>query len=106
MGLGGFYYYLDLVFYHLEIPFFLRPQEIIWSTGEMLGIYLMAGFIANRANDKGGKYMGMFTFTFAYPWLLDLLLEPGYDFYNPVVLWYGIGLAGVLIWLVFYYIGY
>ncbi len=38
---------------------------IIWSAGEILVFPLLAGFIANRADDSNrGKYMGMFSFSF------------------------------------------
>ncbi len=69
----------------------------------MLVFPFMAGFISNRANDNNrGKYMGLFTFTFA----LALVIGPAlgtwiYETYNPIILWNGIGFMGVLIWFGF-----
>ena len=87
MGLGGFL----LLFGFSLLPFgdtflFAAGTVIIWSTGEMLVFPFMAGFISNRANNNNrGKYMGMFTFTFA----LALVIGPAlgtwiYDTYSPL----------------------
>ncbi len=104
MGLGGFLLLLGFALLPFGNSFlFAAITVVVWSTGEMLVFPFMAGFISNRANDNNrGKYMGMFTFTFA----LALVIGPAlgtwiYDTHSPVMLWYGIGFAGALIWLGF-----
>lgn len=104
MGLGGFLLLFGFGMLSFGNTFlFAAATVVVWSIGEMLVFPFMAGFISNRANDNNrGKYMGMFTFTFA----LALVIGPAlgtwiYDFLGPVFLWYGIGLAGVFIWLGF-----
>jgi len=104
MGIGGFL----LLFGFGLLPagntfLFAAVTVIIWSTGEMLVFPFLTGFISSRANDSNrGKYMGLYTFTFA----LALVIGPAlgtwiYDTYSPVFLFYGIGLTGFLIWLGF-----
>ena len=104
MGLGGFLLLLGFALLPFGNSFlFAAATVIVWSTGEMLVFPFLAGFISNRANDNNrGKYMGMFTFTFA----LALVIGPAlgtwiYDTYSPVYLWYGIGFTGALIWFGF-----
>jgi MFS family permease len=104
MGLGGFLLLFGFSLLPLGNTFlFAAVTVVIWSTGEMLVFPFMAGFVSNRATDRNrGKYMGMFTFTFA----LSLVIGPAlgtwvYDTYSPLILWYGIGLAGAFIWLGF-----
>lgn len=104
MGLGGFL----LLFGFALLPFgnsllYAAFTVIVWTSGEMLVFPFMAGFVSNRANDRNrGKYMGMFTFNFA----LALVISPAlgtwiYDSFDPVFLWYGIGILGVVIWFGF-----
>jgi MFS family permease len=104
MGLGGFLLLFGFSLLPLGSTFlFAAVSVVVWTTGEMFVFPFMAGFISNRANDNNrGKYMGMFTFTFA----LALVIGPAlgtwiYDTYSPTFLWYGVGLTGVLIWLGF-----
>lgn len=104
MGLGGFLLLFGFSLLPLGGTFlFAAASVMVWSTGEMLVFPFMAGFISNRANDNNrGKYMGMFTFTFA----LALVIGPAlgtwiYDTYSPIYLWYGIGALSVLIWFGF-----
>ena len=104
MGLGGFLLLFGFSLLPLGNTFlFAAASVVVWSTGEMLVFPFMAGFISNRANDNNrGKYMGMFTFTFA----LALVIGPAlgtwiYDTHSPIMLWYGIWFAGVLIWFGF-----
>jgi len=104
MGLGGFLLLLGFALLPFGNSFlFAAATVVVWSTGEILVFPFMAGFISNRANDNNrGKYMGMFTFTFA----LALVIGPAfgtwiYDSYSPILLWYGIGFTGILIWLGF-----
>jgi len=107
MGFGGFL----LLFGFGLLPagdtfLFAVVTVVIWSTGEMLVFPFMTGFISSRANDSNrGKYMGLYTFTFA----LALVVGPAlgtwiYDTYSPVFLFYGIGLTGFLIWLGFVFL--
>jgi MFS family permease len=104
MGLGGFLLLLGFALLPFGDSFlFAAVTVVVWSTGEMLVFPFMAGFISNRANDNNrGKYMGMFSFTFA----LALVIGPAlgtwiYDSYSPILLWYGIGFTGAIIWLGF-----
>ncbi len=104
MGLGGFLLLLGFALLPFGNSFlFAAATVVVWSTGEMLVFPFMAGFISNRANDNNrGKYMGLFTFTFA----LALVIGPAlgtwiYETYNPIILWNGIGFMGVLIWFGF-----
>ena len=107
MGLGGF---LLLFGFGLlpagETFLFAAVTVIIWSIGEMLVFPFMTGFISSRANDTNrGKYMGLYTFTFA----LALVIGPAlgtwiYDTYSPMFLFYGIGLTGFLIWFGFVFL--
>jgi len=62
---------------------------VIWTIGEMLVFPLAGGYIANRANDSNrGKYMGLFTFTFA----LSISFGPAaggivYQYFGPDFVW-------------------
>ncbi|MBN2410041.1 MFS transporter [candidate division KSB1 bacterium] len=72
---------------------------VLWTIGEMLVFPLVAAFIANLAHESNqGKYMGMFSFTFS----IALVIGPGlgawvYDHFGPVILWYGIGVTGLIV---------
>ena len=79
---------------------------IIWSIGEMLVFPLVAGFIANRATDQNrGKYMGLFTFSFALSFVLGPIAGSWvYDHLGADILWYISGLVGLLVFGGFYLI--
>lgn len=72
---------------------------IIWTFGEMLVFPNLSGFIANRASDLNrGKYMGMFTFTFALAFVTAPALGTAvYSAYGSKMLWLGCGGVGLLI---------
>jgi len=107
MGLGGFLLLFGFGLLPLGNTFlFAAATVVIWSMGEMLVFPFITGFIASRANASNrGKYMGLYTFTFA----LALVIGPAlgtwiYDMHSPVFLFYGIGLSGFLIWLGFVFL--
>jgi len=72
---------------------------VLWTTGEMLLFPLIATFTAGRAHESNqGKYMGLFSFTFS----LAMVFGPGlgawvYDYFSPVILWYSVGIAGLIV---------
>lgn len=76
---------------------------VIWTLGEILVFPLMGGFVANRAGDTNrGKYMGMFSFTFA----LSFVIGPSlgaiiYDQFGPQTLWFAFGVTGIIVALGF-----
>ena len=76
---------------------------MIWTFGEMLIFPLSAAFVANRASDSNrGKYMGMYVFAYS----IALVIGPSlgswtYKHYGADILWYCIGIAGVLVWFGF-----
>jgi len=107
MGLGGFLLLFGFGLLPLGNTFlFAAATVVIWSMGEMLVFPFITGFIASRANASNrGKYMGLYTFTFA----LALVIGPAlgtwiYDMHSPMFLFYGIGLTGFLIWLGFVFL--
>ena len=69
----------------------------IFTWGEMLVFPIMTGFIANRASDQTrGRYMGLYTFTFALCYVLGPLGGTWiYENYGTDLLWYGIGVMSV-----------
>jgi predicted MFS family arabinose efflux permease len=79
---------------------------IIWTIGEILVFPLIAGFIANRADEKSrGKYLGMFNLSFS----LALFIGPAtgtavYQSLGPDLLWWSCGLLGILMMTGFLFI--
>jgi predicted MFS family arabinose efflux permease len=76
---------------------------LIWTIGEMLIFPQLGGFIANRAPERTrGSYMGMYSFTFSLSYIIGPPLGSLiYDFCGAEVLWYGLGLMGLLTWFGF-----
>jgi len=73
---------------------------LVWSIGEMLVFPMMAGFIANRANDTNrGKYMGLLSFNFALAFVIGPVIGSGiYSNFGGDMLWFAAGGAGVFVW--------
>jgi MFS family permease len=71
----------------------------IWSFGEILVFPLAAGFIAGRGDEKNrGKYMGLFTFSFALSFVIGPALGTYiYDTFSPEILWYSCSVLGVVV---------
>ncbi len=72
---------------------------IIWSAGEILVFPLLAGFIANRADDSNrGKYMGMFSFSFGFAFTIGPAITTSiYESFGPDTLWLIGGLTGIFV---------
>jgi len=76
---------------------------MVWTIGEMLIFPQLGGFIANRAQDHNrGSYMGLYSFSFS----LSFIMGPAmgafvYDAYGGEVLWYALGVTGILVWIGF-----
>jgi MFS family permease len=72
----------------------------------MLVFPIMSGFVANRAADSNrGKYMGMFTLTFA----MSFVFGPAtgafiYAQFGPNTLWTGVAFVGIFILLFFRFV--
>ncbi len=80
---------------------------VIWTIGEMLVFPLVAGFIANRADDKSrGKYMGVFNFSFSLALVTGPIVGTAiYEGMSPFVLWMGAAGVGFAVWLGFRVLG-
>jgi MFS family permease len=78
---------------------FAAGTVVIWTFGEMLVFPLVTGLIANRASDNNrGRYMGMFSFTFAMSFVAGPALGSWiYDEFGAHLLWFSAGILGVLI---------
>ncbi len=74
---------------------------LLWSVGEMLVFPMMAGFIANRANDNNrGKYMGLLSFNFALAFVIGPVIGSGiYTNFGGEMLWFAAGAAGIFVWI-------
>jgi MFS family permease len=75
----------------------------VWTTGEMLSMPLLGSMIAVRAGPGSqGRYMGLFTFSFSISMILGPMIGTAvYSTYGPAMLWYGCGVAGVLLSVAF-----
>jgi predicted MFS family arabinose efflux permease len=75
----------------------------VWTTGEMLSMPLLGSLIAVRAGPGSqGRYMGLFTFSFSLSMIVGPMIGTAvYDFYGPATLWYGCGVAGLLLSVAF-----
>jgi predicted MFS family arabinose efflux permease len=78
----------------------------LFTWGEMLVFPLMAGFVANRAPDQTrGKYMGMYTFTFALCYVIGPFIGTWvYEHYGAQVLWAGCGVIFIPVFWAFRYL--
>jgi predicted MFS family arabinose efflux permease len=104
MALGALFLFAGFGIIPLNSSFlFIMFTVVLWTIGEMLIFPIMSSFIANRASDQNrGKYMGMYTFTFA----LSFVVGPAigsfiYDHLGPNTLWFGIGVSGVIVLILF-----
>jgi predicted MFS family arabinose efflux permease len=75
----------------------------VWTLGEMLSMPLLGSFIAIRAGaGSHGRYMGLFTFSFSLSMILGPMIGTTvYGTYGPNTLWFGCGVAGLLICVAF-----
>jgi len=71
----------------------------VWTTGEMLSMPLLGSLIAIRAGPGSqGRYMGLFTFSFSLSMIFGPMIGTAvYSTYGPSALWYGCGVAGLLL---------
>jgi MFS family permease len=72
----------------------------VWTMGEMLALPSLTALIANHSDDAvRGKYMGLFSFAFALSMVVGPLLGAKiYDSFGPSILWFGCGVAGIILW--------
>ncbi len=75
----------------------------VWTLGEMLSMPLLGSFIAIRAGPGShGRYMGLFTFSFSLSMILGPMIGTAvYGKYGPDALWFGCGIAGLLLSIAF-----
>jgi predicted MFS family arabinose efflux permease len=75
----------------------------VWTTGEMLSMPLLGSLIAIRAGPGSqGRYMGLFTFSFSLSMIVGPVIGTAvYGTYGPDVLWFGCGIAGLVLFLAF-----
>ena len=80
---------------------FAAMTVTVWTFGEMLTMPLMSAAVAERAPaDSRGRYMGLFTMSFALAFVFAPALGTWvYATVSPAALWYGIGVLGVLLWI-------
>jgi len=90
MAAGTFLIFIGFALLPLGSDFYYAAfTVVIWTIGEMLVFPLAGGYIANRADDSNrGKYMGLFTFTFA----LAISFGPAagsfvYQYFSPDFVW-------------------
>lgn len=71
----------------------------VWTTGEMLSMPLLVSLIAIRAGPGSqGRYMGLFTFSFSLSWIVGPAIGTAvYGSHGPSTLWFGCGVAGLLL---------
>ena len=79
--------------------YFVIAMVVIWIFGEILIFPNLAAFISRRASDDNlGKYMGMYSFSFSLAFALAPTIGGYvYGIFSPSVLWFSIGIFGVLI---------
>jgi len=78
---------------------YIALTVVIWTLGEIFVFPFASGFIANRADDNNrGKYMGLFTFSFALSFVIGPALGTYiYDKFGPADLWYACGVLGIFV---------
>ncbi len=107
MALGALFLFIGFSLTPVSSSYlFLLFTVLIWTIGEMLVFPVLAGFIANRASDSNrGQYMGMYTFTFALSFVFGPISGAYiYDNYGPYFLWFGIGIVGLAVLIIFRFI--
>jgi len=72
----------------------------VWSVGEMLSLPLMNTIVADRSGPGNrGQYMGAYTMVFALAFIVAPLSGTFvWDRFGADMLWYGIGVLGLLLW--------
>ncbi len=75
----------------------------VWTLGEMLSMPLLGSLIAVRAGPGSqGRYMGLFSFSFSLSMILGPIIGTAvYGKYGPDTLWFGCGIAGLLLSVAF-----
>ena len=104
MAIGTFFLLVGFSLTPLNPAYtFLLFTVALWTIGEMLVFPIATTFIANRADDRNrGKYMGMYTFTFALSFVIGPAIGAWvYDAFGPVILWLGAGLFGIVVLYLF-----
>jgi predicted MFS family arabinose efflux permease len=76
---------------------------LIWTIGEMLTFPTLTAHVADISTDSiRGKYMGLFSISFALAMVVGPTLgSQVYDNLGPNVVWYACGIMGVLLFLGF-----
>ena len=84
--------------------FFAAFTVLVWTLGEMLSVPLLASFIALRAGPGSqGRYMGLFSSAFFLSLIAGPLLGTFvYSHYGPNTLWFGCGLVGTFLCIMFF----
>jgi predicted MFS family arabinose efflux permease len=79
----------------------------VWTFGEMLSMPLMGALIAVRAGPGNqGSYMGLISFAYSLAMILGPLAGTAvYGRFGPDRLWYGCGVAGLLLFFAFSLLG-
>jgi len=71
----------------------------VWTLGEMLNLPMTNAIVAARASaTTAGRYMGAYTLAFASAFVVSPLFGSAvYQRLGPNVLWYGIGMSGLVL---------
>jgi predicted MFS family arabinose efflux permease len=79
----------------------------VWTVGEMLSMPLLGSLIALRAGPGSqGRYMGLFSFAFSISMIFGPIVGTGvYSRFGPTALWYGCGIVGLVLCVVFSLLG-
>ena len=107
MQVGSVFFLSGFVMLPLGSTFFYAAGTVFFFTwGEMLVFPLMAGLIANRAPDQTrGKYMGMYTFTFALCYVIGPFIGTWiYENLGADTLWFGCGVIIIPVLSAFRYL--
>jgi predicted MFS family arabinose efflux permease len=103
LGLGSFLVCagLGILPFGVSLGFLYVALSVgIWTLGEMLTLPLVAGVIANHADEANrGRYMGLFTIAFEGASVAAPLCGTWvYQRFGPRFLWNAVGLLGLVIW--------
>lgn len=98
MVLGAFFLFVGFSILPYGSGFaFALTAVLIWTLGEILVFPLMVTFIANRASDKTrGKYMGMFTFTFSFAYIIGPIIGTYFYQIDKNLMFYILQVLGVI----------
>jgi predicted MFS family arabinose efflux permease len=80
---------------------------MVWTLGEMLSMPLLGSLIALRAGPGSqGRYMGLFSFAFSLSMIVGPIVGTSvYSRYGPTVLWFGCGIVGLGLCVLFGMLG-